>query len=86
MCCCSQKTIKTLGLIITIGFLIAAIVCIILAGVNYKFTDYRFSDFSWKNLGALEVASIVYVIFTSLMGIFSFCCANICVIIIVSFI
>lgn len=84
MCCFSHKTITRLGLFLSLAFLLAAIVCIILAGVNYRYTDYSFSTFSWRNLGPLELASIIYVIFTSAMGVFTFWCANVCVAIIVS--
>ena len=81
MCCLSYKSIKCIGLVLSLCFLIGAIACIIIAGVNYKFTDYSFATFSWKNLGILEIASIIYVIFTAALGVFSFWCANICVII-----
>lgn len=84
MCCFSYKIITRLGLFLSIAFFFAAIACIILAGVNYKYTDYSFSNYSWKNLGALELASIIYVIFTSVMGVFTFWCANVCITIIVS--
>lgn len=85
MSCFSHKKITRLGFFLSIVFFLAAIVCIILAGISYKYIDYSFSNFSWKNLGALELASIIYVIFTSVMGVFTFWCANVCVAIIVRF-
>ena len=88
MCFCPGKRLKCMGLTLSIIFFFAAVICIILAGVNFNFTNFNFASaqYSWKNLGALQVASIIYTLFTSLLGIFTFWCANICLIIIVSFI
>ncbi len=83
MCCFSQKAIGVLGIIFSVAFFIGSIICIIISGVNYKYLDYSFSNFSWNNLGNLELASTLYSIFTSLIGFCSFWSANLCLVVLV---
>jgi hypothetical protein len=75
MCCGFQKsTVKLLGWILSLGFLVAAIVCIILAGVNFNTLFTSFKTGGWQSLAAVEIASIVYVIVLCGLGVLTFCC------------
>ncbi len=68
-----------------IAFFLGAVACIILAGVNFNFSNVNFNTTtsSFKNMGGLEIAAIIYVFATCLVGMFSFWCMNKCVIFIV---
>lgn len=75
MCCGFQKsTVRLLGWILSLGFLVAAIACIVLAGVNFNtlFTDFK--DDGWQSLAAVQLAAIIYVIILCGLGVLTFCC------------
>lgn len=74
--CCSweKKKLQCWGMILSVGFLVGAIVCIILAGVNYNITNVTYTEGGWKTLAAVQVASIVYVFSTCVIGFLTFCC------------
>jgi hypothetical protein len=65
-------------------FAVGAAVCIVLAGVNYKWivTDYKENGIT--SLAAVEVAAILYVFFVCGFGFLCFWCDNIILTIIVN--
>lgn len=77
MCCsCEEKKLGCYGIIFSLGFLVAAIVCIILAGVNFNITNINFTNGSWKSLAGLELACIIFVISVCVFGILAFWCKH----------
>ena len=75
MCCGIKKsTIKLLGWILSLGFLAAAVVCIILAGINFNTLFTSFKEDGWQSLAAVELAAIIYVIVLCGLGVLTFCC------------
>lgn len=74
MCCSLGKDkLKFWGILLCSAFLIGAVICIILAGVNYNITNTGFNQGGWKSLAAVSVASILYVFATFVVGILTFC-------------
>ena len=75
MCCGFQKsTVKFLGWFLSLGFLVGAIVCIILAGVNFNSVFSSFKTQGWGGLASVQLASIIYVIVLCALGVLTFCC------------
>jgi len=75
MCCGFKKsTIKLLGWILSLGFLAAAVVCIILAGINYNTLFTNFKEDGWQSLAAVQLAAIIYVLVLCVLGVLTFCC------------
>ena len=70
---CEKSTVKTLGWILSLGFLVTAAICIILAGVNFPFLYSSFKNAGWQGLAATELVSIIYAIILSGLGILTFC-------------
>lgn len=80
MCCgCDDRKLSRWGIFFSLGFLAGAIICIILAGVNFNLTSADFKDGKWKSLAAVEIASIIYVIAVCVLGLLTFCIKNWCV-------
>ena len=75
MCCGLQKsTIKWIGWLLCLGFLAGAVVCIILAGVNFNTLFSSFKSSGWQSAAAVQLASIIYVIVLCVLGVLTFCC------------
>jgi len=49
-----------------------ATICIILAGIQYRFVNPDFKNFPWSPLSALEIASIIYAFFVGFIAYFAF--------------
>jgi hypothetical protein len=87
MCCCSnKKSVKNAGLVVVVLLLLGAVFAIVYSGYNYNLANANLSTFSWKNISIITLSGIGYIILTSIIGIFSFFCANICFTIIVRYI
>jgi hypothetical protein len=84
MCCgISRSRIKGLGIFLSLAFLLVAIICIILAGVNYNILFTSFTTDGWQSLAALEIASILYVFVLLALSLVTFWCDTWCLTIIV---
>lgn len=84
MCCCpNQKGVKIAGLVLVILLLLGASFAIVYSGFNYNLANANLSAFSWNNVSIITLSGMGYIIFTSFIGIFAFCSANICLTIIV---
>jgi hypothetical protein len=85
MCCkCEKISLQRWGYSLTGLMIIAAAACIILAAVNYDLSSVSFNQLTaFKSLPAVEIAAIIFVFATLFLGFFTFCSANICLIIIV---
>lgn len=84
MCCCpNQKGVKIAGLVLVISLFLGAAFAIVYYGSNYNLANANLSTFSWNNISIITLSGIGYIIFTSFIGMFAFCSANICLIIIV---
>lgn len=85
MCCCTNnKSVRRAGLVFVILLLLGAAFAIVYSGYNYNLANANLSTFSWKNISIITLSGIGYIILTSIIGILSFVCANICFTIIVS--
>lgn len=86
MCCsCEKLKLQRWGYSLSGLLIIAAAACIILAGVNYNVSSVNFNTItSFKSLPAVEIAAIIYVFATLFLGFVTFCCANVCLVIIVN--
>ena len=84
MCCCpNQKGVKIAGLVLVALLFIGAAFAIVYSGFNYNLANANLSTFSLNNLSIITLSGLGYIIFTSFIGIFAFCSANICLTIIV---
>lgn len=84
MCCNSRrKGIKIAGLTFSILLFLGASFAIIYLGSNYNLANANLSTFSWNNINIVTLSAIGYIIISSILGIFAFCSANICITIVV---
>ena len=84
MCCCpNQKGVKIAGLVLVTLLLLGASFAIVYSGFNYNLANANLSALSWNNVSIITLSGMGYIIFTSFIGIFAFCSANICLTIIV---
>lgn len=74
MCKCFKKNcVLSTGLFLTIAIGILSIACLILACIGYKYTIYNWSNWGpWRNLGRLEMATVIIVIGVTISGLFNF--------------
>jgi len=66
------KQIKTFGLVFVGLFAACAIIAIILAGIQYKYSSPNWKEMTWNPLSALEIACIIYSFFIAAFGILTF--------------
>jgi hypothetical protein len=84
MCCfTNQKGVKIAGLAFVILLFLGAAFAIVYSGCNYDLANANLNTFSWNNLSIITISGMGYIIFTSFIGIFAFCSANLCLSIIV---
>ena len=62
----SKRTLTTLGILTSIFYGVLSIICIVIAGVDYQQTDYRWAqEGEWRHLATLQVTAVVLVFFFS---------------------
>ena len=66
----SKSTLTTLGIITSIFYGVLSIICIVIAGVDYQQTDYRWAqEGEWRHLATLQITAVVLVFFFCFLGI-----------------
>ena len=66
----SKRTLTTLGILTSIFYGVLSIICIVIAGVDYQQTDYRWAqEGEWRHLATLQVTAVVLVFFFCFLGI-----------------
>ena len=80
MCkCLPRREVKRMGLVFTILFGLICIPCIVIAGLNYWYTDLSWkNDGTWRYLSGLQVGAVVSVFFLFMMGLINFTCGKEC--------
>lgn len=80
MCkCLTRGEVKRTGLVFTILFGLTCIPCIVIAGLNYWYTDLSWQkDGAWRYLSGLQVGAVVSVFFVFMMGVANFTCGKEC--------
>jgi hypothetical protein len=75
MCCgISRSKVSKIGLLMCLAFFVGAVICIILAGVNYQLLFTSFRSDGWQSLAAVQLAAIIYVFVLLVIGILAFWC------------
>jgi len=82
MCCFGKKNLQIQGYIILGALIAAAAICIILVGIQFQNTNASWSGKGWGALGAVQLASIIYVFIIAAVGYFAFIFANLILLII----
>ena len=66
----SKSTLTTMGILTSIFYGVLSIICIVIAGVDYQQTDYRWAqEGEWRHLATLQVTAVVLVFFFCFLGI-----------------
>ena len=80
MCkCLTRSEVKRMGLVFTILFGLTCIPCIVIAGLNYWYTDLSWQkEGAWRYLSGLQVGAVVSVFFVFMMGVANFTCGKEC--------
>ena len=74
MCKCLPKsTVTSVGLGLTVMFGLLNVICIVISGVDYQQTDYKWTSIGpWRHMAALQVSAAVVVFVIFLLGLANF--------------
>lgn len=74
MCKCLPKsTVTSMGLGLTVMFGLLNVICIVISGVDYQQTDFKWTSIGpWRHMAALQVSAAVVVFVIFLLGLANF--------------
>lgn len=72
-----KATLKKIGTIIVLLYLLFGVAAVIIAGINYQVINLKWAEGPWKHLAPIQLAVTIYLIVTSLFGLAVFTsCSN----------